>query len=50
MRDVPITMSEDARFDTFAAELGGAMAESGEKAVLPAIDQLLPEFDLDTDD
>ena len=40
-------MGEDARSDTFADELGGAMAESGEKTVLPAIDQLLSEFDLD---
>ena len=47
MRDVATTMGEDAHFDTFAGELGGAMAESGEKTVLHAIDRLLPEFDLD---
>ena len=48
VRDVATTiMGEDARSDTFADELGGAMAESGEKTVLPAIDQLLSEFDLD---
>ena len=39
MRDVAVTMpvGKDARFDTFAGELGGAMAESGEKTALPAI-------------